>query len=91
MVGGIHPPDVFSLGCVIASVWLNGDPVFTLPGLLRFKDGEGEEMEGKVMKITDGSVRKVRGVMRSERVVVLDTPLQQRVQKSHGGEPFERF
>ncbi len=32
--------DVFSAGCVIAELWLDGEPVFTLSGMFKYRSGE---------------------------------------------------
>jgi phosphoinositide-3-kinase, regulatory subunit 4 len=32
--------DVFSAGCVIAELWLDGEPVFTLSSMFKYRSGE---------------------------------------------------
>ena len=56
---GRHAHDVFSLGCVLLTAWLNGEDAFTLPSLLRYKDGDVDEISRKLDKVEDSAVRKV--------------------------------
>lgn len=48
--------DIFSCGCVIAEMYLGGDPIFDLEQLLRYRDGAYDPME-KLKKIKDPMVR----------------------------------
>ncbi|KAJ1922677.1 Serine/threonine-protein kinase [Tieghemiomyces parasiticus] len=48
--------DVFSLGCVIAELYLEGKPVFTLSQLLQFRSGEYDPTEA-LAAIPDPEVR----------------------------------
>src|ERR1700761_743540 len=48
--------DVFSAGCVVAEVWLDGEAVFTLSEMFKYRSGE-VGLEGLLDKIPDEEVR----------------------------------
>lgn len=48
--------DVFSAGCVIAELWLEGKDVFSLSGMLAWKKGESSP-EGVISEIEDKGIR----------------------------------
>eukprot|EP01083_Nonionella_stella_P194747 718079_1 len=50
--------DIFSTGCAIAEIFLEGETLFDHPQLLRYKDGKFDPTP-VVMKIADGNVRKL--------------------------------
>ncbi|KAJ6240005.1 phosphoinositide 3-kinase regulatory subunit 4 [Anaeramoeba flamelloides] len=50
--------DIFSLGCVIAEMYLDGDPLFLISELLSYKKAEFDPMT-KVKKITDPFTREL--------------------------------
>lgn len=48
--------DVFSLGCVIAELWRDGAPIFTLTQLFKYRAGQFD-IEGPLAEIADEGVR----------------------------------
>jgi phosphoinositide-3-kinase regulatory subunit 4 len=48
--------DVFSAGCVITELWLEGKDVFSLSGMLGWKKGESSP-EGVIGEIEDEGIR----------------------------------
>ena len=58
--------DVFSLGCTIAEIWLNGEPLLDLPGMLRFVsqsvdglDHEDSPAKSTLNKVNNRLIREV--------------------------------
>ncbi|KAH7106720.1 ARM repeat-containing protein [Auriculariales sp. MPI-PUGE-AT-0066] len=51
-----EPMDVFSLGCVIAELWRDGAPLFTLSQLFRYRAGE-LSIEAQLVGIDDDGIR----------------------------------
>jgi phosphoinositide-3-kinase, regulatory subunit 4 len=51
--------DVFSLGCVIAELFLEGTPVFSLSQMLKFRKGQYDPMRYYVEKIEDVEIRSL--------------------------------
>lgn len=57
-VGKVESMDIFSLGCVIAEIFLNGKSLFDLPSLLRYRSAanaehEHEQLQEELKKIGD--------------------------------------
>jgi phosphoinositide-3-kinase regulatory subunit 4 len=50
--------DVFSLGCTIAEIYLDGSPLFTFSQLLRYRNGEFD-LSDSLEKIDDLEVRSL--------------------------------
>ncbi|PWN36275.1 WD40 repeat-like protein [Meira miltonrushii] len=50
--------DVFSLGCVIAELWRDGAPIFTLMQLFKYREGQFD-IESALMEITDYHIRSM--------------------------------
>lgn len=48
--------DVFSLGCVIAELWRDGTPTFTLSQLFKYQEGQFD-IEGALADIADAHIR----------------------------------
>lgn len=48
--------DVFSLGCVIAELWRDGAPIFTLTQLFKYRAGQFD-IEGPLAEISDEGIR----------------------------------
>lgn len=48
--------DVFSLGCVIAELWRDGAPIFTLMQLFKYRDGQFD-IEPALAEIADKDIR----------------------------------
>jgi phosphoinositide-3-kinase regulatory subunit 4 len=44
--------DVFSAGCTIAELWLDGKDVFNLSGMLAWREGKSSP-EGNIQEISD--------------------------------------
>ncbi|KAG5438557.1 hypothetical protein PCANB_002661 [Pneumocystis canis] len=51
--------DIFSLGCVIAEIFLEGIPLFTLSQLLKYRQGEYDPASTLLNKIEDSSVKSL--------------------------------
>jgi phosphoinositide-3-kinase, regulatory subunit 4 len=49
--------DVFSLGCVIAELFLEGTPLFTLSHMFKYRKGEYDPIRLFVDKIEDAEIR----------------------------------
>jgi len=49
--------DVFSLGCVIAELFLEGTPLFTLSQMFKYRKGEYDPIRLFVDKIEDADIR----------------------------------
>eukprot|EP00903_Cladosiphon_okamuranus_P008555 g8210.t1 len=54
--GLLESMDVFSLGCVIAEIFLGGDPLLDLPGLLRYRISGDMEERLKKLEAAGGPV-----------------------------------
>ncbi|WFD06169.1 non-specific serine/threonine protein kinase [Malassezia vespertilionis] len=50
--------DVFSLGCVLAELWRDGEPLFTLGQLFRYRRNEFS-LQGMLRDIADPGIRRV--------------------------------
>lgn len=48
--------DVFSLGCVLAELWMEGTPPFTLSQLFKYREGE-YNLEAYLAEIEDVEIR----------------------------------
>lgn len=48
--------DIFSAGCVIAELWLDGDPIFTLSSMFKYRSGE-MTLDGVLSRIDDPDVQ----------------------------------
>jgi hypothetical protein len=48
--------DVFALGCVLAELWMEGTPPFTLSQLFKYREGE-YSMESYLAEIEDVEIR----------------------------------
>ncbi|KAI5806711.1 hypothetical protein DFH27DRAFT_498379 [Peziza echinospora] len=51
--------DVFSLGCVIAELFLEGTPLFSLSQLFKYRKGEFDLTSGYLSKIEDPEIREL--------------------------------
>ena len=49
--------DVFSLGCVIAELFLEGTPLFSLSQMLKYRKGEYDPIRLYVDKIEDNEIK----------------------------------
>ena len=49
--------DIFSLGCVIAQLWMDGEALFDLAGLMSYRKGETADLREKLAQISDGNSR----------------------------------
>jgi phosphoinositide-3-kinase, regulatory subunit 4 len=49
--------DVFSLGCVIAELFLEGTPLFSLSQMLKYRKGEYDPVRLYVDKIEDDEIK----------------------------------
>ncbi|XP_064396061.1 phosphoinositide 3-kinase regulatory subunit 4-like [Halichondria panicea] len=54
-----HGMDIFSLGCVIGELFLDGKPMFDLSQLLRYSSGEKEFSENTLKRISDKFIRRM--------------------------------
>ncbi|KZS96937.1 WD40 repeat-like protein [Sistotremastrum niveocremeum HHB9708] len=50
--------DVFSAGCVIAELWLDGDPIFSLSSMFKYRSGE-MTLDGILSRIEDPDVQSL--------------------------------
>ncbi|CCJ29180.1 unnamed protein product, partial [Pneumocystis jirovecii] len=51
--------DIFSLGCVIAELFLEGTPLFTLSQLLKYRQGEYDPVSALLNKVEDPEVKSL--------------------------------
>ena len=45
--------DIFSVGCVIGELFGRGEPLFDLPGVLRYRTGDTNELDMGISKLED--------------------------------------
>lgn len=76
--------DVFSLGCVLAELWMEGTPPFTLSQLFKYREGE-YNLESYLAEIEDVEIR-VRPLDAPLPTLVAAPPLT-RVSHSHSRAP----
>lgn len=56
--GGITDSmDIFSLGCVIAELFLEGTPLFSLSQMLKYRKGEYDPIRLYIDKIEDNEIK----------------------------------
>jgi phosphoinositide-3-kinase regulatory subunit 4 len=58
--------DIFSLGCVIAELFLEGTPLFSLSQMFKYRKGEYDPVNLYVDKIEDQEI-KVRWVIQANQ------------------------
>ena len=57
--GYTHKMDVFSVGCAIAEIFLEGEPLFDLSQLLDYRDGKYSPASVVASKIADADIRQL--------------------------------
>lgn len=58
-ISGITPQmDIFSVGCVIAELFLEGSPIFNFSKLIQYRNGEFDP-SSELLKIEDAGIRKL--------------------------------
>lgn len=85
--------DVFSLGCVIAELWRDGSPIFTLSQLFKYREGLFD-LEPSLNEITDLKIREmVKGMvdLEPERRGSFETLLKRNVEIGTFPDSFEVF
>lgn len=84
--------DVFSLGCVLAELWMEGTPPFTLSQLFKYRTGEYnldsylaeiEDIEIRVRSLSRIQSAAVQGIMCSHRLSSGDHVFSSLVLPSH--------
>lgn len=66
--------DIFSAGCVIAEMFLEGAPLFTLSQLFKYREGE-YTIDGQLAAIEDAGIR-VRGLLVKSVLLQTNVPHQ---------------
>ena len=80
--------DIFSAGCVIAEMFLDGAPLFTLSQLFKYREGE-YAIDGQLAAIEDVGIR-VRGLLVKSVLLQTNVPLKSMIKQMISLDPRKR-